>query len=260
MTRIVVGILVVWSSALMASAEPTMVGLARRDVTPSFPVRLSGYNNRSSEASDVEQRLWAKALAIGSDADGPAILVTVDNLGVPATMTAEIASRLAASHGIRPERFAICASHTHCGPVLIGVAPLIVRDAKPEELRHIEQYTADLAAAIEQVAVAALADRKPGMLSWATGEVKFAANRRVLKQGAWAGFGTAPAGPVDHRLPTLRVTDADGKLRGVLVNYACHCTTLGGDFNRIGGDWAGYAQEFIERDHPGTVAMVAIGC
>jgi hypothetical protein len=58
----------------------------------------------------------------------------------------------------------------------------------------------------------------------------------------------------------LCAKDEHGKLLGVLVNYACHCTTLGGTFMKFCGDWAGYAQEFIERDHPGAVAMISIGC
>ncbi|HEX4129950.1 MAG TPA: neutral/alkaline non-lysosomal ceramidase N-terminal domain-containing protein [Pirellulales bacterium] len=242
------------------AAEPVMVGLARRDVTPTHPVRMSGYFGRKEEATEAEQRLWAKAIAIGSDAQHPAILVTLDNLGVPATMTANIASRLGKRFGIEPEGFAICASHTHCAPAVLGVAPLIVSDPTDEVRQHIAEYTRELEAAIEEVAAAALADRKPAELSWAVGTAGFAANRRVLKQGAWSGFGVNPGAPVDHRLPVLRVTDPSGKLRGVLVNYACHCTTLGGDFNKFCGDWAGYAQELIERDHPGTVAMVAIGC
>ncbi|NOX53169.1 MAG: hypothetical protein GXP27_01765 [Planctomycetes bacterium] len=98
------------------------------------------------------------------------------------------------------------------------------------------------------MALAALKDRRPARLEWAVGRVPFAHNRR--RQG----------GPVDHSLPALRVTTPDGRLRAVLVRYACHCTTLTGAFNRIHGDWAGVAQAVIEEKHPGAVAMVAIGC
>jgi hypothetical protein len=90
--------------------------------------------------------------------------------------------------------------------------------------------------------------------------VDFAANRRVLKDGKWSGFGAVPDAPVDHSLPVLRVTDADGKLVAVVANYACHCTTLRGNFKKIHGDWAACAQEYIEGDHPGAVAMITIGC
>ena len=64
--------------------------------------------------------------------------------------------------------------------------------------------------------------------------------------------------PEDHSLPVLRVTDASGKVRAVLASYACHCTTQG--FNRVHGDWAGCAQEEIEkvyRSVPGIGEVVA---
>jgi hypothetical protein len=56
------------------------------------------------------------------------------------------------------------------------------------------------------------------------------------------------------------VTAPDGTLRAIFVSYACHCTTLGGDFNQICGDWAGFAAENIEREHPGAIALVGLGC
>src|ERR1041384_2500946 len=58
----------------------------------------------------------------------------------------------------------------------------------------------------------------------------------------------------------LCATGLDGKGRAVVANYACHCTTLGGGFNKLCGDWAGYAQEAIESELPGAVALMAIGC
>ncbi|MEO6786020.1 MAG: dehydrogenase, partial [Chthoniobacteraceae bacterium] len=64
--------------------------------------------------------------------------------------------------------------------------------------------------------------------------------------------------PTDHALPVLRVTAADGKVVAVLTGYACHCTTTG--FNRIHGDWAGCAQEDIEKAFPGAIALTALGC
>lgn len=262
--RLGVLLFVAWcvSAVGRAADGPTVeVGLARREITPTFPVRLTGYSNRKTEFESVYQPLWAKALAIGSDADGPALLMTVDLLGVPATLTDELAARLKNRCGLKPERLAICASHTHTGPALAGMATLIfVGEITAEELGHIERYTRQVVDHLEAVALAALADRRPCRLAWAEGQLGFAVNRRVLKEGRWTGFGETPTGPVDHSLPLIRITAADGTLRGVLVNYACHCTTLTGSTNQVGGDWAGYAQEFIERAHPGVVAMITIGC
>jgi hypothetical protein len=42
------------------------------------------------------------------------------------------------------------------------------------------------------------------------------------------------------------------------MSYACHCTTL--SHNKISGDWAGYAQEMIQRSIPGAIALVSVGC
>ena len=84
-----------------ASADPTMpIGVARLDVTPDFP-RLDDDDGREREAAGGDQRLWAKALAIGGDqGDGPAVLMVVENLGLPASMTDEVAGRLKLKAGL----------------------------------------------------------------------------------------------------------------------------------------------------------------
>lgn len=242
-------------------AKAIPIGVARIDVTPEMPIRMTGYAGRKTESDGVEQRLWAKALAWGSDADGPAVLIAVDVLGVPGSMTDSVAAQLKQKAGITRERLTICSSHTHTGPVVSGVAEMILSDTANEaQWETIRRYSKTLAEKLERVALNALADRKPGQFAWAQGKVEFAVNRRALKEGRWSGFGVVPEGQVDFSLPVLRATDADGKLRAVLVNYACHCTTLGPKFNKICGDWAGYAQEMIERQHPGATALISIGC
>jgi hypothetical protein len=249
-------------TALPLEGPEVPVGVARVDVTPEGPIRLTGYGNRQAESDGVTHPLWAKALAFGGDdGDGPAVLITVDNLGISDAITAEVAARLLDTAGLPRERLAICASHTHSAPALAGVAPFIfAEDPTPEQQARIDRYTDDLTDQLSRVALAALADRRPARLSWAVGSAGFAANRRVLEDGNWTGFGVSPKAPVDHSLPVLRVEDPGGPTRAVLASYACHCTTLGGDFNEICGDWAGFAQQDIERDHPGAVALVAIGC
>lgn len=237
------------------------VGVADVDITPEGPIRLVGYGSRKTESEGVEQRLHAKALAISSNATGPAVLVMVENCGVPATITEEVAARLQAKARVPRERFVVCSTHTHTGPALTGVAPNIFGTPIPtDQQERIDRYTTRLTDRIEEAALAAIADRSPGTLAWARGTLRFAANRRVLKNGRWTGFGVNPDGPVDPTMPLLKVTGADGKLRALVVGYACHCTTLEGNFNKVCGDWAGYAQEAIERAHPGAKALIVIGC
>ena len=262
-TLLVLSILAVGPARPATAQETTAVGVARIDITPDGPIRLTGYASRKAESEGVAGRLWAKALAIGTDdGDGPAVLVMVENCGVPHSVTAEVAGHLKAKAGIKPERLVVCSTHTHSGPWLGDFAPAIFADPLPPEQRaHMEQYQRQLIQKMEQAAITALAARRPARLSWAEGVAKFAKNRRpVTPAGRCQRMGETPGGPVDHSLPLLCATDLNGKLIAIVINYACHCTTLGGDFNRIHGDWAGMAQQYIEQRHPGATAMVCIGC
>ncbi|MEY4938997.1 MAG: hypothetical protein RIQ93_732 [Verrucomicrobiota bacterium] len=236
-----------------ADASPWFVGAAKVDITPDYPVRLNGYGGRRTEVEGVEQRLFAKAIAFGRDTELPAVIVTVDNCGVPASIRDEVVRRLGARTKVTSERFAVCSSHTHSAPMLVGVgitdfgAALFGADVPPEHWERIQRYTRDLTDWLEQVAVAALADRQPATLAWGVGHVGFAHNRRAYAFR-----------PEDHSLPVLRVTGADGKVRALLTSYACHCTTTG--FNKFHADWAGCAQEYLEQEFPGAIALTAIGC
>jgi hypothetical protein len=230
--------------------------VAKVDITPDTPVRMYGYASRKIESEGVAQRLHASALVIGDDSgDGPAVLLSVDNGSVPTSIRDEVLRRLQTKLNLKSERFMLCNTHIHSGPDLEGMELFT-----GEPLQHMQRYAEQLTAKLDAVVLKALDNRRPARLDWAVGTVGFAANRRVLKDGKWAGFGAVPDAPADHSLPVLRVTDADGRLMALLVNYACHDTTLRPNFKQLHGDWAGCAQEFIEADNPGAVAMIALGC
>jgi len=90
--------------------------------------------------------------------------------------------RLSTKTKVQDERFAICSSHTHCAPMLLGVLPnLFGMDIPAEHMVAIERYTRELTDKIEQVALAALADRKPSQLAWGVGNVGFGTNRRSFR-------------------------------------------------------------------------------
>ncbi|HEY0983678.1 neutral/alkaline non-lysosomal ceramidase N-terminal domain-containing protein [Schlesneria sp.] len=236
---------------LVSATESTAtysVGVSQADVTPEYPVRLSGFGFRRTESEGVTQPIWAKALAISANPQSdPVVLVTVDNLGIPASMCDEVASRLKTKAGLKRANLSITASHTHTAPMLRGVAPTLFSVPIPEDhWKQIDRYTQFLTDRIEEVALEALANREESKLTWGIGTVKFAINRR--QQG----------GPVDHDLPVLVVTRPDGVVRAIYVDYACHCVTLSN--NKVSGDWAGYAQDLIQRAFPSAIALVSVGC
>ena len=257
------GVLSLMLAIALGAAETTVaVGGAKVDITPELPIRLAGYQSRLAEATRVEAPLSARALAIGSDADGPVVIVTADVIAVSETMSEAVAAAVRAKHpGLTRERIAVCATHQHTGPAIAGTIPFMFsRDLPAEENARIERYAARLQEKLIEVALAALADRRPAQLAWAQGTAEFAVNRRLIVDGKHTGYKATPGGPVDHALPVLRAVDAQGAVRAVLVNYACHCTTLKGGDNYVHPDWAGEAAKRIEGRHAGAVALVAIGC
>ena len=189
--------------------------MARLDITPEYPVRLSGYSSRRENASDVAQRIWAKALAIRGGRDlPPVLLLTVENCGVPQSLADAVCQRLE-SDGIQRQQVVVSSSHSHTAPWLIGFAPFLAREPVPADHQQSrERYTRELVAQLVRVARDALADLRPAHLFRGEGTVSFAANRRVLRDGSWVGFGVQPDGPVDHRLPLLVAKDDEGRPRG----------------------------------------------
>lgn len=233
------------------------VGVATVDITPEKPIRLSGYGSRTAPSEGVEQKLFAKALCF----QNKSILLTVDTIGVPAWVTKRVHDELSKSIGIKREDFVICSTHSHTAPTLHGTLPYMFPSGlSDEEKAVIKDYTDDLIEKLIAVSEEAYESPQAARVSWGKGKLTFAANRRVIEDGIWKGFGVQKDGPVDHSFPMMKIEDADKKLIAIFANYACHCTTLGGNFNRVHGDWAGVAQEEIEKRHPGATALIAIGC
>lgn len=242
----------------IAQIKSIDVGVARMDISPVGPIRLAGFAVRDKKESEgILQPLFAKALAFGNDKQGPSILITVDLIGIPAQITEKVAQNLSKKAGIREANFAISASHTHSGPEMGNLLNILqYRSATTysdsllpaDQINRIVQYSEQLSLKLEEVALAALKNRKPSLVSWGQGNVAFAENRRMAPER------------VDRSMPLLKVTDLNGKVKAVLVNYACHAVSIGPFINKIHGDWVGDAQRLIEADHPEAIAMVAVGC
>jgi neutral ceramidase len=151
----------------------------------------------------------------------------------------------------------INASHTHCGPEFrAGRGPL--DDIENLRARQGAAYHAALEEKLFKLVGTALQALAPAKLTYSHARCGFAMNRRLPADGTFRNSPYAD-GPVDHDVPVLRMESADGRvLRAVLFGYACHNTTL--SFYNWCGDYAGFAQEYLEAAHPGTVAMFVTGC
>ncbi|HEX5445408.1 MAG TPA: neutral/alkaline non-lysosomal ceramidase N-terminal domain-containing protein [Pirellulales bacterium] len=239
--------------ALAAEAE-WQVGLKQVKITPDRPVPMAGYAARTRPFEVVEADLHAKALAL-QDAQGQrAVLVTSDLSGFPAAVAEPICEKIGEQTGLKRQQILLTASHTHAGPAL-GLKP--ASDAA-EALRTVE-YTRRLIELVADVAIEALAELRPARLSLGEGVAPFAMNRREFRKGGVV-LGVNPRGLVDRSVPVLRIDGPDDVPRAVLFGAAVHNTTLGGDNYRVCGDYAGFAQAYVEEQHPAVAAMFLLGC
>jgi len=250
---------VAWTAS--SSAESTDFGFSKIDVTPQAPLRLSGYQDRAKPFESVSEKLWVRTMALRTKTGTIYTLASVETIGFPGTLTTSIARRLQQDYGIAREQFVLCSTHSHTAPQLAGGLPnLFIIPLTDDEETKMEAYTNWLADRVVECVGKAIEDLSPGRLLRGEGTARFAVNRRVIAGNRWKGFGVRREGSVDHSLPVLKVVSPDGTLRGIVFNYACHCTTLTAKFNRVSGDWAGFAQDDVEEMFPGAIALCTIGC
>jgi hypothetical protein len=230
-------------------------GAATVNITPAEPMYMAGYASRTHPSENTAQDLYAKALALDDGGGHQLLIITLDLIGVPRPLHDRLAAGLKATRQLPPEALLINASHTHCGPEF-RVQGRPADEPETGRGQQAEAYAAKLEEQLLQLARDAFAHLEPAQLTYHHARCGFAMNRRLPVEGTFKNS-PYPEGPVDQAVPVLRVT-AGGEVRALLFGYACHNTTL--SFYEWCGDYAGFAQQFLEEDHPGAVAMFMQGC
>lgn len=242
----------------LAAAGPFewRVGTARSDITPSGPIWMGGYASRNHPSEGVLQPIWAKALLFEDPAGSRAAIVTLDLIGIDRRLADAVCQRVFQKTGILRQRIVLNCSHTHSGPVVAGVTPLVY-DLDAQQQAAVDGYTRTLADKLVLLVEAVVKDLRPARLAFGEGRATFGANRRAARVKAPEGAPNPPAS-VDHNVPVLVVRGEKDALRAVLFGYACHSTTLG--IYEINGDYPGFAQAALEAGHPGVTALFMAGC
>ncbi len=248
--------------AVLPARASWKAGFAKVKITPHGSLWMAGYAARTHASQGTLLDLHAKALALEDESGHRAVLVTTDLLGLPRDVSEEIARRVQQKYSLDRDQLFLNSSHTHSGPVLgtmLSVAYEGKQGINAEQWEAVKVYTQFLEGQIVKVVGEALHKLQPATLSLGHGEVGFAVNRRVRTAAGYVG-GVNPQGPVDHDIPVLVVRNQHGKILGVVFGYACHNTTIGSDYYKFSGDYAGFAQQFLQKHYHGAVAMFVQGC
>jgi len=247
-----------------ADELPWKVGIAKADITPTESVMLLGYPDRKGTSTGVAAKIWAKALALDDGQGGRGVVVTLDLVGIQAQMTTDrVFERIAKQTGLKREQIIFNASHTHTGPV-VSLHPNLRYNVSYPDMTQTEadrtiRYAKKFQDQLVDVVVRSIAKLEPAKLSWGKGHARFVVSRRMPTSKGLVVMQANPKGTADQIVPVLEVRGTDGKVRVILFGAACHNVAAGGT-NLVNGDFAGYAQDFIEERMPGVQAMFMEGC
>jgi hypothetical protein len=245
------------SAGATQSPQTWKAGVATVVITPERPMWMAGYAARNKPSEGKAHELQAKALALEDTQGARLVIVTADLIGFPREFRDRLEEQVGERYKLRREGLLLNPSHTHSGPELRAWRTTQAWDLPEGQIELCKQYSETLQSKLVELVGRALADLTPAQLSYLHAKAAVAMNRRSQ---AGTSYTIAPNadGPVDHDVPVLRVDSPEGTLRALLFGYACHNTTL--DFYQFCGDYAGFAQQYLEQTHPGTVALFMIGC
>jgi hypothetical protein len=249
-------------------------GFAERDITPEIGMEQPGgygkvYLRKFHDPCKV------RAAVFGSGA-GRVALVGVDSLIIPRHVVLQARAQIRARCGIAPDSVIVGASHSHSsgpvGMVLPGEYDHASELVRKLAYEHSSMANAGYLRRVEDEIVRAvvIADglREPSPCSFGVGhEDKVAFNRRFrMKNGqTWTHPGQGnpdivePAGPIDPAVSVIGAYDGNGRLKGCVVNYACHATTSP---DGISANWIYYMERAIQGslDRSATVVFLQGFC
>jgi len=237
----------------LSQAVPALrAGFAKLDITPDYPVGLSGYSNAETRRSQgVAERIYATCIAL-TEGDQTILVYTIDNLACSHETAERIREVVTAATGVPGEKIFCAATHTHNAPGL---------ESHPEA----KMYLSFLMTTCARAAQLALADQAPAKVMAAKKQhpgMNF--TRHVqLENGIVAGYNwptfNSPivgfAGPADNQMVLVKFAREEKK-DILLINWQGHpdCSKSIG-FNLIAPSYVGPLRDTVEAGSGAHVAF-----
>lgn len=241
-----------------AEATPIKVGFAERDITPSLGMEQPGGYGKSYHQSFHDS--CKVRVSVFDDGRTKVAFVGVDALFVPRTLVLKTRAGIEKACGILPQNVMIGASHSHSSGPIGMIHPGDFDDAsdlvKDLAYKHSSNADPGYVMQVEKAIIDAVtwADKNkvPAQLGFGSGkEDTVAFNRRLKMKNGQSWSHPRPgnpdiidyAGPIDPEVGVIAAWNMQGDLIGVMVNYACHCTTNPGG---ISANWVQYLEEVLQ--------------
>lgn len=240
------------------SIPSVKAGFTERDISPSIGMEQPGGYGKSFHKTYHDS--CKVRVAVFDDGKSCMALVGIDSLVVPRQVVLEARRQVQLRCGIPETSVLLNASHSHSsGPVGMvlpgeyeGASDLVRKLAYEESSCADPLYLKQVTDAIVDGVTEAYERRQPVVLSFGYGhEEKVSFNRRLrMKNGqSWSHPGSGNpdileyAGPIDPQVGVIGAWDSQGRLKGVVVNFACHATTNPGG---ISANWIYHLEKTIQ--------------
>ncbi len=230
------------------------LGLGRADITPPADAYHRNWGAALHDAAaGVHLPLSATAVSMRALGGGQEHVLVAADLGwLRSAEVDALLSGLRRAAGLDSAPLVVTFSHTHSAINLD-----LTRTAEPGG-QHIRPYLERLPERMAAAVAQARAARCPVVLVFGRGRCALAMNRDLPDpEGGWV-CGANPAAPADDAVWVARATDAAGQGRGILVNYACHPTTLAWENRQISPDYPGAMRALVEQ-HTGVPCAFLLG-
>lgn len=242
-------VLLLGPGSLDAAGKELTAGVARVEVTPPVGSPMGGYSAREGPSTGVHDPLYATVLVLKS-AGMTVAIISCDLRSFPSERIITLARERKLA-----DQILIAVTHNHSGP-------LTWEDKSwPSPGRS---WFADTEDKILQALETATKQMFPARIAAGFGEIYLGHNRRQVSADSkvtmlWRNAEKKPTAPLDPTVGVIRVDDATGKPRAIIVNYACHAVVLGPDNRLISADYPGYLARRIERELDGALCLFTQG-
>jgi hypothetical protein len=259
-----------------AKKEELSAGVAKTDITPTESLYMGGYsaNMRDAPSDGTYGRIFIRSIAF-DDSANKLVFIVSDLVGYEDYDG--IREKVSDATGIPFDHILLASTHNHAAPTIGG------RNA-------VSTWSSQFPDKVVETVRNAINDLEPVTIGAGTGHSSIAMNRRknmedtvsyltfdennssqsagkfetdtpvlIHEMAGVYRLGMNPDGSVDDEVGIIRIDTMKGKPKAVIVNYACHGTSLGGRNQTISPEWMGHMIEYVEDEIPGVTGVFLQG-
>ncbi len=257
-------------------------GISKADITPEKSIYLGGYRLRTEPSDGVYGKLYTRVLVFDDNIQKIVFIENDvigfrDHKGIGDKDRKGIRKLVSDETGIPLNNILLGSVHNHAAP-------------RPGYEKNYpgwnEKFNNQVISAVKE----AIKNLKPVKIGGGIGHSRIAINRRKKVEGGLSfetfdenyfsqsygqdktdnpvkileiegvvRLGANPEGPIDDEVGIMRIDDMSGNPVAVMVNYACHGTSLGSRNKTISPEWMGHMLEYVEETLPGVTGIFLQG-